>query len=102
VASCAYAIVFVFFLLGSPLSVPAQTPAPSAAHPIPPPEGRIDINHASMGELLKIPGITSTWAVRIVRFRPYRTKRDLLDRGVLPSDIYDRIKDSIIAHRNEQ
>jgi DNA uptake protein ComE-like DNA-binding protein len=102
VASFAFAIVVAFFLLGSPFVVPAQTPARPAAHPTRPAEVRIDINRASMEELLKIPGMTSTWAARIVRFRPYRTKRDLLDRGVLPSDVYDRIKDSIIAHRNEQ
>jgi DNA uptake protein ComE-like DNA-binding protein len=53
-------------------------------------------------ELSKIPGMTSTWAARIVRFRPYRTKADLLERGVLPDDVYDRIKDAIIAHRGEQ
>ncbi|MGD0481055.1 MAG: helix-hairpin-helix domain-containing protein [Terracidiphilus sp.] len=70
--------------------------------PAPPPAARIDINHASVDELLKIPGMTPTWAARIVRFRPYRTKRDLLDHGVLPGDVYDRIKDAIIAHRGEQ
>jgi competence protein ComEA len=69
---------------------------------IPPPEARVDINHASAEELAKVPGLTPSWAGRIVRFRPYRTKQDLLDHGVLPSDVYDRIKDSIIAHRDEQ
>ena len=68
----------------------------------PPPEARIDINHASVDELLKVPGMTPSWAGRIVRFRPYRTKQDLLDRGVLPSDVYDRIKDYVIAHRDKQ
>lgn len=43
--------------------------------------------------------MTATWAGRIVRFRPYRAKTDLLDRGVLPSAVYDRIKDYVIAHR---
>jgi DNA uptake protein ComE-like DNA-binding protein len=69
--------------------------------PIPPPESRIDINHAGLDELLKVPGMTPTWAGRIVRFRPYRTKADLVERGVLPSDVYDRIKDYIIAHRDK-
>jgi DNA uptake protein ComE-like DNA-binding protein len=72
------------------------------AHSIPPPEARIDINHASLDELLKVPGMKATWAVRIVRFRPYRTKQDLLDRGILPSDVFDRVKDCIIAHREKQ
>jgi DNA uptake protein ComE-like DNA-binding protein len=83
----------------------AQDNAPQAvpkSKPAPPPAARVDINHASVDELLKTPGITSTWAARIVRFRPYRTKRDLLDHGVLPSDVYDRIKDAIIAHRGDQ
>jgi DNA uptake protein ComE-like DNA-binding protein len=83
----------------------AQSSAPQAApksKPAPPPAARIDINHASLDELSKIPGMTSTWAARIVRFRPYRTKRDLLDHGVLPDDVYDRVKDAIIAHRDEQ
>ena len=83
----------------------AQSSAPQAApksKPAPPPASRIDINRASVAELLKIPGMTPTWAGRIVRFRPYRTKQDLLDHGVLPSDVYDRIKDCVIAHRGEQ
>lgn len=66
-----------------------------------PPETRIDINRASLDELLKVPGMTRSWAGRIVRFRPYRSKQDLLDHGVLPSDVYDRIKEYIIAHRKE-
>lgn len=68
----------------------------------PPPETRIDINHATVDELLKVKGMTRSWAGRIVRFRPYRTKLDLLDRGVVPSEVYDRIKDYVIAHRDKQ
>jgi competence protein ComEA len=69
---------------------------------VPPPEARVDINHASAEELAKVPGLTPSWAGRIVRYRPYRTKQDLLDHGILPSDVYDRIKDYIIAHRDAQ
>ena len=68
----------------------------------PPPEARIDINHATVDELIKVQGITRSWAGRIVRFRPYRTKLDLLDRGVVTSQVYDRIKDYVIAHRDKQ
>ncbi len=105
-----FALLFAAILL---LSLAASVSSPSLAQssasqraskskPAPPPAARIDINHASAAELLKIPGMTPTWAGRIVRFRPYRTKRDLLDHGVLPADVYDRIKDWIIAHRAEQ
>ena len=83
----------------------AQSSAPQAApktKSAPPPAERIDINHASVEEMLKIPGMTSSWAGRIIRFRPYRTKADLLERGVLSGEVYDRIKDYVIAHRGEQ
>jgi competence protein ComEA len=79
-----------------------QSGPAGTTHNVPPPEARIDINHASIAELLKIPGMTATWAGRIVRFRPYRAKTDLLERGVLPSDVYDRIKDYVIAHRQKK
>jgi DNA uptake protein ComE-like DNA-binding protein len=84
---------------------PAQQPGSARTadgKTIPPPESRTDINHASVVELLKVPGMTPSWANRIVRFRPYRTKQDLLERGVLPSDVYDRIKNYVIAHREKQ
>jgi DNA uptake protein ComE-like DNA-binding protein len=68
----------------------------------PPPEARIDINHATVEEMLRVPGMTGSWAGRIVRFRPYRTKQDLVDRGVLSGQAYDRIKDYVIAHRDRQ
>ena len=72
------------------------------AHMISTPEERVDINHASVAELMKVQGMTRTWAGRIVRFRPYRAKNDLLDRGVVTSQVYSRIKDYIIAHRDRQ
>ena len=76
--------------------------APKTSLRAPPPEARIDINHATVNELLKAPGMTPSWAERIVRFRPYRTKLDLLDRGVVTGTVYDRIKDYVIAHRDSQ
>jgi DNA uptake protein ComE-like DNA-binding protein len=65
-------------------------------------EARIDINHATVDELLKAPGMTRTWAMRVVRFRPYRTKADLLEEGVLNAEVYGRIKDYVIAHREKR
>ncbi len=75
---------------------------PKTSATAPPPETRIDINHASLDELLRVPGMTRSWAGRIVRFRPYRTKIDLLEHGVVTSQVYDRIKDYVIAHQKSQ
>jgi DNA uptake protein ComE-like DNA-binding protein len=70
-------------------------------HAMPAPEDRVDINHASLEQLSKVPGMTQTWAARIVRFRPYRTKVDLVDKGILTPEVFERVKDYIIAHREK-
>jgi DNA uptake protein ComE-like DNA-binding protein len=75
---------------------------PKTSSSAPPPELRTDINHAALNELLKVPGMTPSWAGRIVRYRPYHTKADLLDRGIVTAAVYDRIKDYVIAHRDKQ
>jgi DNA uptake protein ComE-like DNA-binding protein len=65
-----------------------------------PPEARVDINTATMEELLSVPGMTRTWAGRIIRFRPYHSKLDLLNGGILSGSVYDRVKGYVIAHRD--
>jgi DNA uptake protein ComE-like DNA-binding protein len=45
--------------------------------------------------------MTRTWAARIIRYRPYRAKNDLTDRGVVSSQVYERIKNYIVAHRGK-
>lgn len=68
----------------------------------PAPEARIDINHATVDELMKAPGLTRTWAERIVRYRPYRTKQELVENGIVTGEVYERIKDYVIAHREKR
>jgi DNA uptake protein ComE-like DNA-binding protein len=58
----------------------------------------VDINRASVAELLQVPGMTASWAGRIVRFRPYRTKLDLVQLGVVPPEVYQRIRENVVAH----
>ncbi|MGP8252350.1 MAG: ComEA family DNA-binding protein [Terracidiphilus sp.] len=76
--------------------------APKTSSTAPAPEARIDINRASIDQLMKAPGMTRTWAARIVKYRPYRTKQDLVEYGIVTSEVYERIKDYVIAHRDEQ
>lgn len=82
------------------LTDPSQKTVPSAKHPSA--DDKIDINAATLEQLMSVPGMTRTWAARIVRFRPYRAKNDLLDRGVVTSEVYNRIKEHIVAHRAKQ
>ncbi len=68
----------------------------------PPANQRVDINHASIQQLLTVPGMTPSWAGRIVKYRPYRTKQDLYEKGIVTNAVYDRIKDFVVAHREKQ
>ncbi len=63
--------------------------------------GPVDINHAAVAEIEKVPGMTAVWAARIVRFRPYRAKSDLVEKGIVPAEVYARIRDGIVARKNE-
>jgi len=63
------------------------------------PSQLVDINRASVVQLTQATGMPKSWAGRIVRFRPYRTKLDLIELGVVTPDIYNHIRISIIAHR---
>ena len=75
---------------------------PSTSHDAPTASNRIDINHASVEELLRVHGMTRSWAERIVRYRPYRAKTDLVEEGIVPPEVYRQIRDFIIAHRSAQ
>ena len=95
----ATAALAAFPVFGLTPAAAAEQRTGHADRAVPPPQTRVDINHASLAELMKVPGMTRSWAQRIVRFRPYRAKSDLVERGVLPSDVYERIKDNVVAHR---
>jgi competence protein ComEA len=68
----------------------------------PPGDESLDLNAASIEQLMKLSGMTRVWAARIVKFRPYRRKDELVDRGVVTSEVYARIKDRVVAHRAKQ
>ncbi len=90
-------------MLGGPPPMRASGPEPArGAQTISSSEASVDINHASVESLMKVPGMTRSWAGRIVRFRPYHAKSDLVQRGVLPSEVYDRIEGGVIAHREKE
>jgi DNA uptake protein ComE-like DNA-binding protein len=93
--------VLCIVLGGLPSPAHGLTQVASKTHTIPD-AAKVDINRATQDELLKVPGMTRTWAARIVRFRPYRTKADLVERGVVTGQVYYRIKDFVIAHRDKQ
>lgn len=59
----------------------------------------LDLNTASAGELRALPGMGDVYVRRIIEGRPYSAKNQLVTRGVLPREAYERIRDRIVAHR---
>ena len=60
----------------------------------------MDINSASEKELATLKGIGDVRAKAIVKHRPYKGKDDLVQKKVIPQNVYDDIKDQIIAKQD--
>ncbi len=75
-----------------------QTPKPVAAA-LTKPGDQLDLNSATPAELKALPGIGDAYAKRIIDGRPYISKNQLVSKGIVPQAAYDKIKDSVVAHR---
>ena len=82
----------------APAAAAQKVPAPKAETAT---SGQLDINSASEKELANLKGIGDAYAKAIVKHRPYRGKDDLITKEVLPKNVYDGIKDQIIAKQKK-
>jgi DNA uptake protein ComE-like DNA-binding protein len=63
-----------------------------------PPRG-VDLNQASPGELADLPGLTEEDAERIIRERPYAHKDDIVERGIVSQDRFEKFADRVYVSR---
>lgn len=64
-------------------------------------EALLDLNTASRDELVKLKGIGDARADSIIKGRPYKGKNELLDRKIVPENVYNDIKDKVIAKQGD-
>jgi competence protein ComEA len=73
------------------LAPPPLLRAPAAAKVVPAPySDKVDVNHASLEDLQRLPGVGAAMGAHIMAGRPFRTLGDLARDGV-PFDTIDRI-----------
>ncbi len=78
-------------------AAPAKA-APADAKKAPEP---MDINSATAKQLATLDGIGEARSAAIVKGRPYNGKDDLVNKKILTQDVYDKIKDKIIAKQKK-
>ncbi len=59
----------------------------------------IDINTASKQELMTLSGIGEAYSQKIIEGRPYKSKDELVRRGIITQALYSSISARIIAHQ---
>lgn len=93
-------IAFAFGLgvAGCDVSEPPKAPAAKSAA-AQAQSALIDINHASVEQLIALKGIGEARAKAIIKGRPYARKDELVQRKIVPQSVYDDIKDQIVARQ---
>ena len=57
----------------------------------------VDINSATENQLTTLPGVGHNEAGKIIQNRPYDTPHDLVKKGVMDQDTFDKISDRIVV-----
>ncbi|MFZ6871069.1 ComEA family DNA-binding protein [Undibacterium sp. Di27W] len=82
--------------------VSASAPASASSSASVPASGKtelIDLNNATKKELATLPKIGDVRSDAIIKGRPYKGKDELLSKKILPEDVYNGIKDLVIARQ---
>jgi DNA uptake protein ComE-like DNA-binding protein len=94
-------VLITAFILAATPAVAQGTMAPSAttgARPAGTPAAQlVDINSATKEQLEPLKGIGPVRAEAIIKGRPYKGKDELWQKNIISKNLYEGIKDEIIA-----
>jgi len=92
-------ILLTVFLLSVFQLSPIVMAASPSAPPRPPTDvpDFLDLNTASVEQLMVLPGIGQAYSDRIIKGRPYKRKDELVQKKIIPQATYDKIKDKVVA-----
>ena len=74
---------------------PPQGRGKRKGEPAPVPEGPININKAAPRELMVLKHIGKARAKRILHARPFKSVDDLTNRGLVPAEVLDKVRDRL-------
>lgn len=61
-------------------------------------EGLVNINTGSLNDLDSLPGIGQVYGQSIIDHRPYSSVEELLSKGALRQNVYDKVKDKVTVY----
>ncbi len=61
----------------------------------PSPDKPLNLNQATKGQLMSLPGMDDAAADRVIAGRPYSSEHELLERKIISRDEYNKIADSV-------
>jgi competence protein ComEA len=65
----------------------------------PSPDKPLDLNKATKGQLMSLPGMDDAAADRVIAARPYSSEHELLEKRILSREQYNKIADSITVKK---
>lgn len=88
----------------TPAAAPAKVEAPAKAKTTAKSTTKvkmemIDINSASKDELMKLTGVGDATADKIIAGRPFKTKAELVSKGIVNRATYGKIRGHIVAKK---
>ena len=59
----------------------------------------VDINSASKEDLMKLTGVGDAIADKIIAGRPFKTKAELVSKGIVSKGVYSKIRGHVVAKK---